>query len=602
MSLPLEDYALISDCHSAALVSKSGSIDWLCLPRFDSPACFASLIGTSENGYWKISPKGRFDSTRKYVDGTVVLETRFEAQGGACILTDCMVGEDDTPTIVRHLEGVQGDVVMELELVIRFDYGSIVPWVRRVRDDATAIHAVAGPDALLFTSAVPLRGKNLHTVAEFTVKKGQKLPFVLYWHPSASRMPQELENPYQAIRKSIYWWKEWSDRSEYRGCDKAAVDRSLLTLKALTYQPTGGIVAAPTASLPEQIGGSRNWDYRYCWLRDSTFTLYSLLSAGYREEAERWRQWLIRAVAGTPTQVNIMYGLRGERRLTEMELPWLSGYENSKPVRIGNGAHSQLQLDVFGEVMDTFDLAARRGLPRSEDAWRIQKKMLECLTELWSEPDEGIWEVRGPRRQFTHSKVMAWVAVDRAIRAVRSAGLRGPVDQWETLRERIHKDVCANAFDTRLNSFVQYYGATELDASLLLMGLVGFLQPDDPRLASTIKAVEKHLLKDGLVLRYQSQPKLDGLSGEEGTFLACSFWLADNRVLVGRVEEAQELFDHLISLRNDVGLFAEEYCVERKRMIGNYPQAFSHIAHVNTATNLSLRHGPANDRSRASEH
>jgi GH15 family glucan-1,4-alpha-glucosidase len=599
MSLPLEDYAMISNCHSAALVSRDGSIDWLCLPRFDSAACFAALLGDGENGYWKISPRERFQARRQYVDGTVVLQTRFEAAGGSCLLTDCMLVGHATPTLVRHLEGLEGEVEMEMVLVIRFDYGSIIPWVRRAKRDGTALHAVAGPDALCVSAPVPMHGENLHTIARFTVKAGAKLPFVMAWHSSEAPQPLPLENPYHAVRKTIYSWKEWSDRSEYHGCDKAAVDRSLLTLKALTYEPTGGIVAAPTTSLPEALGGTRNWDYRYCWLRDSTFTLYSLLAAGYRDEAERWRRWLLRAVAGTPMQVNIMYGIRGERRLSEIELPWLSGYEGSRPVRIGNAASTQLQLDVFGELMDTLDLAARRGLPHDDDAWRIQKKMLEGLAAIWQEPDEGMWEVRGPRRHFTHSKVMAWVAVDRAIKAVETYGVTGPLDEWRQLRARIHRDVCENAFDRRRNSFVQFYGGDELDAGLLMMPLVGFLEASDPRLLGTIEAVQRELMKDGLVRRYRPSRATDGLPGSEGAFLACSFWLVDNLVLVGRLAEAKTLFEALIALRNDVGLLAEEYCPERRRMIGNFPQAFSHIAHINSATNLSKPHGPADDRSHA---
>jgi GH15 family glucan-1,4-alpha-glucosidase len=599
--LPLEDYAMLSDCHSAALVSRGGSIDWLCLPRFDSQACFAALLGGPENGYWRIAPAGRFETTRRYVDGTMVLETRFEADGGACLLTDCMLVDDEAPTVVRHVEGLEGRVDMTMELVVRFDYGAIVPWVRRTRDDGSGIHAVAGPDAVYVTAPVPMHGEGFRTVAKFGVEAGQKLPFVMTWHASETPLPRDLVGPYNAVRRTMYRWKEWSDRSTYRGHDKTAVDRSLLTLKALTYEPTGGIVAAPTTSLPEQLGGPRNWDYRFCWLRDSTFTLYALLGAGYRDEAERWRRWLLRAIAGTPTQVHIMYGLRGERRLSEVELPWLAGYEGSRPVRIGNAAHEQLQLDVFGEVMDTLNLAARDGMPHDDDAWRIQKKMIEYVAGVWQEPDEGIWEVRGPRRHFTHSKVMAWVAVDRAIDAVRTAGVEGPVREWEELRRRIHDDVCVNGFNTRLGSFVQSYGADVLDASLLMLPLVGFLRPEDPRLRGTVHAIQRHLLKDGLVMRYQTGSGVDGLPGDEGAFIACSFWLADNLILLGQIDEAKELFEHLISFRNDVGLLAEEYCPERRRMIGNFPQAFSHIAHVNTASNLSVRRGPADDRSHAGD-
>lgn len=597
MSLPLEEYAMIGDCHSAALVSREGSIDWLCLPRFDSPACFAALLGDRENGHWSIHPKGRFHAERQYISGTLVLETRFEAKGGSCRLTDGMVLDSERPVLVRYLEGLEGEVAMELELVMRFDYGSIIPWVRRMNEKATIIRAVAGPEALLIISPTPLHGRNLHTEASFTVKGGQKMAFAMTWCPSFESHPLLPENPYHELRKTIYGWKEWSERNQYQGEDYEHVTRSLLTLKGLIYQPTGGIVAAPTTSLPEQIGGSRNWDYRYCWLRDSTFTLYSLLNAGYREEAEKWRQWLLRAIAGTPTQLKIMYGLSGERRLPETNLDWLAGYENSRPVRIGNDAHNQLQLDVFGEVMDTLNLATRVGLPQSEEAWRLQKKLLEGLETEWKKPDDGIWEVRGPRRHFTHSKIMSWVAVDRAIKSVQASNLSGPIDSWIALRERIRRDILTNGYNNELGTFVQYYGSKEVDGSLLMIGLVGFLQPNDERLLGTIRAVEKNLMQDGLVKRYRADKELDGIEGSEGAFLACSFWLVDNYILVGRLQEAQELYQHLMSLSNDVGLFSEQYCTDRKRLVGNFPQAFSHIAHVNSASNLFQAKGPAGDRS-----
>lgn len=597
MALLIEDYALLSDCNSAALVGKNGSIDWLCLPSFDSAACFAALLGDENNGRWLIAPKGEFHSRRQYVDGTTVLETTFESSQGLCRLTDCMLVKDETPTLVRILEGLSGEVDVQMEFVIRFDYGSIVPWVRRLQNSHQGIRAIAGPEAIALTSAVPLKGKDLRTVAEFKVKAGEQLPFVLQWYPSHKPEPYPVENPYVAVRKTIYWWKEWSDRCQHDSCDRAGVKRSLITLKALTYAPTGGIVAAPTTSLPESIGSNRNWDYRFSWIRDSTFTLYALLNAGYRDEAQRWNMWLLRAVAGTPSQVNIMYGINGERRLTEVELDWLAGYQGSKPVRIGNAAYKQMQIDVFGELMDTRDLARRSGLYHDENSWRIEKEMLKYLCQNWASPDEGIWEIRGPRRHFTHSKVMAWVAVDRAVRAVQNFGMEGPMDEWIALRDKIHRDVCENGFDRSLNSFVQSYGSKELDASLLMISLVGFLPPDDPRSVGTVNAIQKNLMQDGLVLRYRTHPEIDGLPSGEGSFLACTFWLIDNLVLLNRRKEAEEFYKNVVSLRNDVGLFSEEYSMRDKRMLGNFPQALSHIAHVNSASNLWTKGGPASDRS-----
>ncbi|HET9240128.1 MAG TPA: glycoside hydrolase family 15 protein [Oligoflexus sp.] len=595
MSLPLEDYAMIGNCHTAALVSRHGSIDWLCLPRFDSSACFAALLGDETHGHWSLCPRQAFDSQRSYVEGTLVMQTEFTTAQGCCRLTDGMLMDTGQPILIRIIEGLKGEVAMDLSLVIRFDYGSVVPWVRRLDEKGHCIHAVAGPDALVFHSDVPLHGHNLHTEAQFTVKGGQRLAFVMAWHASQEPRPVLPENAYHALRRTIYYWKEWADRNQ----DQGGVLRSLVTLKGLTYRPTGGIVAAPTTSLPERPGGDRNWDYRYCWLRDSTFTLYSLLTAGYREEAEAWRQWLLRAIAGTPRQLRIMYGLCGERRLSETNLDGLPGYEDSSPVRIGNAAHLQLQLDVFGEVMDTLHLGLRVGLPQSSDAWRLQRKLLDYLETVWHEPDEGIWEVRGPRRHFTHSKVMAWVAVDRAIKSAETFKLDGHLEAWRKLRERIRQDILTHGYNAELGSFVQSYGSRDLDASLLMIGLVGFLKADDPRVVGTIRAVEKELLQDGLVRRYRPRQELDGLAGEEGTFLACSFWLVDNYVLLGRRQEAHELYSHLISLRNDVGLFAEEYCPDRRRLVGNFPQAFSHIAHVNSAYNLFKPRGPAGDRSDA---
>lgn len=586
MALRLEDYALISDCRSAGLVGRNGSIDWLCFPRFDSPACFAALLGTEENGSWSISPKGRYESTREYAAGTAVLETTFHASGGTFKLTDCMILDDAAPTLIRLVEGVEGAVDVGLALTIRFDYGSIVPWVRRLAG-RHGISAVAGPEALLVASAVPLIGRNLHTVAEFTVKAGDILPFSMIWHSSHEPLPRLPAEPVNEVRRTVNRWRKWSARSTYRGVDGLGVERSLVTLKALTYQPTGGIVAAATTSLPETIGGERNWDYRYGWIRDSAFTLQALLMAGYREEAEQWNQWLLRAVAGTPDQVSIMYGIRGERRLPELTLSWLSGYEGSRPVRIGNAAYAQTQLDMFGELMAASDLGRRSGLPHSADFWKVESKLVDYVCRHWVEPDEGIWEVRGPKRDFTHSKVMAWVAVDRAIKAVKDFGLAGDLDHWTGLRARIHADVCARGFNSKLNSFVQSYGSRELDASLLLLPIYGFLPPDDPRIIGTIEAVERHLVEDGLVLRYRPKQELDGLLGDEGSFLACSFWLADCYALLGQKEKARDLFQRLIGLRNDVGLYAEEYSVKHKRLVGNFPQTFSHIGHIVTACTLT---------------
>lgn len=599
MSLPLEDYAMIGNGHTAALISRRGSIDWLCLPRFDSPACFASLLGDERNGFWSLSPEGTFEVKRRYIPGTLVLETEFKSESGSCRLLDGMLIGESHPILVRYLEGIHGEVAMKTVLQMRLDYGRIIPWVRRRDEQGKRLCAVAGPDALLIRSDVPLQGKNYHTEAQFVVKGGTGLAFVMAWHASTAPEPRLPDNPYHALRRSLYWWKEWSDRSRFEGQDAEGVNRSLLTLKGLIYQPTGGVVAAPTTSLPEDPGGHRNWDYRYCWLRDSTFTFYSLLTAGYREEAEEWRQWLLRAIAGAPSQLKIMYGLSGERRIEESSLDWLEGYQQSKPVRIGNAAHKQLQLDVFGEVMDTLHLGLRVGLPPSDDAWRLQRNLIHCLEELWQEPDQGIWEVRGPARHFTHSKVMAWVAVDRAIKTMKMMGKHEPAAHWKRLRDEIRSDILTRGFSEKRGCFVQHYGGNDVDAGLLMMGLVGFVKADDPRFLGTVRAVEEDLLQDGLLRRYRPRKELDGQDAEEGTFLACSFWLVDTYVLLGRMEQAHELYQHLISLRNDVGLFAEEYCTKRQQLVGNFPQAFSHIAHVNSSHNLIRPNGPAGDRSEA---
>ena len=589
----IEDYAIIGDCHTAALVSRGGSIDWLCFPRFDSPACFAALLGNEEHGRWLIAPAGEIrQARRRYRDGTLVLETEFTTAEGAVKLIDCMPPRSGEPDLVRLVVGVRGRVRMRMELIVRFDYGSIIPWVRRA---SYGIRAVAGPDTLMLQSGVELRNENFVTSAEFTVCAGETMPFVLMWHRSHEPAPQFVDAE-KTVAQTEQWWRKWSDRCTYEGPWREAVVQSLIVLKALTYAPTGGIVAAPTTSLPEWVGGVRNWDYRYCWVRDATFTLYALLLGGYLDEACAWREWLLRAVAGKPSQLNLMYGLAGERRLTELVLGWLPGYENSAPVRIGNAASEQFQLDVYGELMDAMHLARRSGLAPDDNAWRVERALTEYLESVWHEPDNGIWEMRGPKRHFTHSKIMAWVALDRMVKAVEQFGLQGPVERWRKLREAIHQEVCSAGFDRDRQSFVQYYGGKELDASLLMIPLVGFLPPDDPRVQGTVAAVERDLLADCFVLRYRTKPETDGLPPGEAAFLACTFWLADNFALLGRRQDAVALFERLLSLRNDVGLLAEEYDPAAKRLLGNFPQAFSHIALVNTAFNLSAVRGPASDR------
>jgi GH15 family glucan-1,4-alpha-glucosidase len=596
MASRLEDYALIGDCQTAALVACDGSMDWLCFPRFDSGACFAALLGTPEHGRWLLAPRATVRTIqRRYRAGTLVLETDYETDEGAVTVIDCMPPRSREPDLVRTVVGRRGQVPMHMDLAIRFDYGSIIPWVRRVEQ---GMQAVAGPDTLRLHTDVALRGADFTTVADFTVTPGQRVPFVLSWHPSQEPAPPPID-PEDTIRHTERWWREWSDRCTYEGPWREAVLRSLITLKALTYAPTGGIVAAPTTSLPEQLGGVRNWDYRYCWVRDATFTLYALMMGGYTEEARAWREWLLRAVAGKPSQLNIMYGLAGERRLPELALEWLPGYEGSSPVRMGNAAYRQFQLDVFGEVMDALHLARKVGLEPDENAWRVERALLDYLEGAWKEPDEGIWEVRGPRRHFTHSKVMAWVAVDRMVKAVERFGLQGPVERWHGLRAAIHEEVCRKGFDPDRNSFVQYYGGKELDASLLMLPLVGFLPASDPRVRGTVEAIERHLVTDSFVARYLTTPEVDGLPPGEGVFLACTFWLADNLELLGRHDDALRLFERLLELRNDVGLLAEEYDPGARRLVGNFPQAFSHVALVNTACNLSRRVGPAADRQRS---
>jgi GH15 family glucan-1,4-alpha-glucosidase len=579
---------MIGDCHTAALVSKQGSIDWFCLPHFDSPACFAALLGTPENGHWSITPDEPVRAIRRrYRDGTLILETEFETDNGSATLVDCMIPRTGMPELLRVVTGTRGQIRMKLELVIRFDYGSVVPWVRR---NENGISAIAGPDMIRLRSDVQLHGENMKTEAEFTVAEGQEVSFDLTWYPSHQPEPKPL-NVAAAIQKTEKWWREWSDRCTYQGKWRDAVLRSLITLKALTFLPTGGIVAAATTSLPELLGGVRNWDYRFCWVRDATFTLQSFLNAGYLEEAREWREWLLRAVAGSPSELNIVYGLHGERRLTELELPWLRGYENSLPVRIGNAAYTQYQLDIFGEIANALFQAREAGLePPKHARNEIALAMMGFLETGWERPDEGIWEVRGPRRHFVHSKMMAWVAVDRVIRSAEKGRFTIDLPHWKKFRATIHEQVCRQGFDTELNSFVQYYGGKHLDASILMMPLVGFLPASDPRVMGTVKAIETRLMKNGFVGRYTQDPAVDGLPHGEGTFLPCSFWLVDNYELQGRHEEAVRMFERLLEVRNDVGLLSEEYDPIAKCQLGNFPQAFSHVGLVNTAFHLT--HAP----------
>ncbi len=594
----IEDYALIGDCQTGALVGRDGSIDWLCFPRFDSAACFAALLGTPEHGRWLLAPASEVRRVRRrYRPGTLILETEYETETGVATLIDFMPPRSGTPDLIRIVEGTRGHVAMHMDLTIRCDYGSVVPWVRR---EEGGIKATAGPETLHCRTRADLRGEGLRTTADFTIAAGQRVPFELVWTPTHRPEPEPRE-PEQCLSDTDQWWKEWSDRCTFQGEWRDAVLRSLITLKALTYAPTGGIVAAATTSLPERVGGVRNWDYRYCWLRDATFTLYALMVGGYTDEASAWREWLVNAVAGTPSVLQIMYGLAGERRLTELELAWLPGYEGSSPVRTGNAAHRQHQLDVYGEVMDALHVARRSGLPPSENAWRVQRGILDFLETDWQKPDEGIWEVRGPQRHFTHSKVMAWVALDRAVKSVEEFGLTGQASQWRQIRQQIHDEVCREGFDRDLNSFVQYYGSKDPDASLLMLPLVGFLPATDPRMRGTVEYVQRRLVREGLVDRYLTVPEVDGLPPGEGSFLLCNFWLADNLVLQGRYAEARDLFEQLLDLRNDVGLLSEQYDPNARRLVGNFPQAFSHVGLINTARNLVKRGGPAEDRTKLAE-
>ena len=581
----IEDYAMLGDCESAALVSRTGSIDWLCWPRFDSGALFAALLGTPANGRWQIAPTARNPRvTRSYRGETLILETDFETDDGAVRVTDFMPIRGGHSDLVRVVTGLRGRVEMKTEIILRFAYGNVVPWVSRMDDGR--LRAVAGPDMIIIRSDVKLRGVGRTTVGEFFVSAGDRVAFVMTWSPSHLPPPASVD-PREALATTERHWTAWAGECTYRGEWREAVVRSLLTLKALTYQSTGGIVAAPTTSLPEQVGGIRNWDYRYCWLRDATITLLALMGGGYFREAEAWRDWLVRAAAGSPSQVQIMYGLSGERFLWEWEVPWLSGYENSRPVRIGNAAHEQLQLDVFGEVMDALHQARVGGIPASHEAWHFQQALMAHLETIWTRPDQGIWETRGRPQHFTHSKVMAWVAVDRAVRSMEQFNLAGPADEWRELRDRIHADVCENAYNAELGSFVQSYGSKLMDAGALVIPLVGFLPATDPRVIGTVKAIEKNLLVDGFVLRYDSAATDDGLPPGEGAFLACSFWLADNYTLMGRHDDARRMFDRLLALRNDVGLLSEEYDQRLQRQVGNFPQGFSHVALLNSAFALS---------------
>ncbi|MDQ2664588.1 MAG: glycoside hydrolase family 15 protein [Gemmatimonadota bacterium] len=586
----IEDYALVGDCESAALVGLDGSIDWLCWPRFDSPACFAALLGDPTHGRWRVGPTDDdARGVRRYRDDSLILETTFTTAEGSATLVDFMPPDATRSDLVRIVIGQTSRVTMRFDLALRFGYGALVPWVTRV--DEHTLRAIAGPDMVVLHSDVPLRGEGMTTVGEFAVEAGERVAFVLCWRPSHKKPPVPV-NAHEALASTETFWREWSARCTYTGEYRDAVLRSLITLKALTYAPTGGIVAAPTTSLPEEIGGSRNWDYRVCWLRDATLTLIALMDAGYYDEALAWRDWLLRAAAGSPDQVQIMYGMTGERHLLEWEVPWLPGYEGSLPVRVGNAAHGQLQLDVFGEVMDALHEARIGGMPESAQAWRLERALVTHLESLWTQPDCGIWEVRGDPQHFTHSKVMTWVAMDRAIRSAERCHLDGPIARWKALRQHMHEEICAKAFDAEQGTFVQAYGSKQVDASLLLLPLVGFLPATDERILGTVRAIEQRLVVDGFVYRYDSALTDDGLPPGEGAFIACSFWMVDNYIQQGRRGDAHRLFTRLLAVRNDVGLLAEEYHPALRRQVGNFPQAFSHVALVTTA--LSMR-GSARD-------
>jgi GH15 family glucan-1,4-alpha-glucosidase len=587
--MKIEDYAFLSDTQTAALVGRDGSIDWLCFPRFDSGSCFAALLGDRKNGRWAFTPKEKITATqRRYSDGTLILETEIETDRGAIRLIDFMPPRGENPDIIRIVEGIRGEVEMKMELIIRFDYGRIVPWVRK-RDGA--LEAIAGPDGLVLRTPVKTRGEHLTTVAEFTVRKGERVPFVLTWFASHKEQPRAIDHEH-ALRETTAYWKEWSGKCEQYGEWHEPIVRSLITLKGLTYAPTGGIVAAATTSLPEEIGGVRNWDYRFCWLRDATFTLFALMSSGYLEESRAWRLWLLRAIAGSASQMQIMYGVHGERRLDEQQVPWLPGYENSKPVRIGNAASNQFQLDVYGEVLASMYAAHRAGLETTETEWNLQVELMEYLETKWHDPDEGIWEVRGGPQQFTHSKMMAWLAFDRAVKMSEQCNCSAEkhVERWRALRDEIHRQVCERGYNAKKKAFTQVYDGDELDASLLMMPLGGFLPIEDDRVVNTIEAIQRELTWEGFVLRYRAEVnEVDGLPGGEGVFLPCSFWLAACLHLMGRKDEARDLFERLLKLRNDLGLYSEEYDPRTKRQLGNFPQAFTHVAMINCAQLLNGR-------------
>jgi GH15 family glucan-1,4-alpha-glucosidase len=598
--MKIEDYAFLSDTQTGALVSRDGSVDWLCFPRFDSGACFAALLGDRKNGRWKFTPDGEIKATRRrYRGDTLILETEIETADGAVRLIDFMPPRGKNPDIVRIIEGLRGNVRMKMDLIIRFDYGHIIPWVRK---EHGGLEAIAGPDALILRTPIETRGEDLTTVAEFTVAQRDRVPFVLTWFASHNEPPRAI-HPDHALQQTEDYWTSWSKRCLDQGPWRDAVTRSLITLKGLTYAPTGGIVAAATTSLPEEIGGVRNWDYRYCWLRDATFTLYAFMNAGYLDEARAWREWLLRAIAGSAAQMQIMYGVHGERRLNEYEIGWLPGYENSGPVRVGNAASNQFQLDVYGEVMAVMYVAHRAGITTSEPDWRMQVGLMDFLESKWEEPDEGIWEVRGGLQQFTHSKIMAWLAFDRAVKLVEHCDCAAPehVDRWRKIRDQIHRQVCDLGYNAKKKAFTQIYGSEQLDASLLMMPLAGFLPPSDERVISTVEAIQRELMQDGLIHRYRTEKEnVDGLPGSEGVFLPCSFWLVDCLHLIGRTGEAREMFERLLNLRNDLGLLSEEYDPRAKRQLGNFPQAFSHVALVNTARRLSPNAEPPPHRNDAS--
>ncbi len=586
----IEDYGFLSDTQTGALVSREGSVDWLCFPRFDSGACFASLLGKSENGHWRFFPREKIEKVqRRYRGDTLILETEIETPSGAVRLIDFMPPRGENPDLIRIVEGLRGEVALQMELIIRFDYGHVVPWVRKRHG---GLEAIAGPDGLILRTPVETRGKDLTTVAEFTVKKGDRIPFVLTWFESHQEPPKPVTADH-ALRDTEQFWKRWSSQCHGKTFWDEAVTRSLVVLKGLTYAPTGGLIAALTTSLPEEIGGVRNWDYRYCWLRDATFTLIAFMNAGYKEEATQWREWLLRAIAGESSQMQIMYGVHGERRLKEFEVPWLAGYENSKPVRIGNAASEQFQIDVFGEVLAAMYRAQVAGIQNDESDWALQEGLMKFLESNWQKADHGIWEVRGDPRNFTHSKMMAWLAFDQVIKLAEACncGIEVNLNRWRKVRDQIHGEVCQRGYNSTKKTFTQYYGGETLDASLLIMPLIGFLPAKDPRIIGTIDAIQRELVQDGFVLRYRPEREnVDGLPGGEGVFVPCSFWLANCLHLIGRKKEARELFERLLDLRNDLGLLSEEYNPISKRLLGNFPQAFSHVALVNSALLLSDQH------------